>query len=152
MALLVATAGGAGYAPVVPGTFGSAAGVLVFLVLDGLGPWLYALATVGLLSIGIWAADVVERQLGQKDDGRIVIDEVVGQLITYAPLVFLGVGAGWPWLVTGFVAFRVFDIWKPGPARTAEQAFAGGAGVMLDDVVAGLAAAGLLGAAAVLLA
>ena len=152
MALLVATAGGAGYAPVVPGTFGSAVGVAAYLVLDGLGPWLYALATVGLLSVGIWAADLVERDLGRKDDGRIVIDEVVGQLITFAPLVFLGVGSGWPWLVTGFVAFRVFDIWKPGPARRAEEAFAGGAGVMLDDVVAGLAAALLLGAAAVLLA
>jgi phosphatidylglycerophosphatase A len=152
VALLVATAIGAGYAPVVPGTFGSAVGVLAFLALDGLGPWLYVLATLGLLSLGIWAADTVEREFGRKDDGRIVIDEVVGQLITYAPLVFLGVRVGWPWLVTGFVAFRVFDIWKPGPARRAEEAFAGGAGVMLDDVVAGLAAAALLGAAAVLLA
>lgn len=144
MALFVATGAGSGYAPVAPGTFGSAVGVLLYLPLSALGPWLFALTSLALLSLGIWAADEAERAFARKDDGRIVIDEVVGQLISLAPLVLLGVPAGWPWLVTGFVAFRCFDIWKPGPVGWAERRFEGGAGVMLDDVVAGLLGAALL--------
>ena len=84
---------------------------------------------------------------GCKDDGRIVIDEVVGQLLTLAPLLVAGAEHSLPWLVTGFVAFRVFDIWKPGPVRWAERRFRGGVGVMMDDVVAGVLGAGVLGAA-----
>ena len=144
MALFVATGAGAGYAPVASGTFGSAVGVLVFPLLAVLGPWLYALTTLALFSLGIWAADEAERTFEREDDGRIVIDEIVGQLLTYAPLVLLGVPTGLLWLVTGFVVFRGFDIWKPGPARWAERSFAGGAGVMLDDVIAGLMGAGVM--------
>lgn len=129
-----------------PGTAGSAVGVALCLPLAGLGPWLYALATLALLSLGIRAADAAERWYGRGDDGRIVIDEVVGQLIALAPLALPGVGSSWPAVVTGFVAFRVFDVWKPGPARRAER-LAGGAGVMLDDVVAGALAAPLVAAA-----
>ena len=70
--------------------------------------------------------------------------EIVGQLLTYAPLVIAGVPASFGWLVTGFVVFRGLDIWKPGPARWAERSFAGGAGVMLDDVIAGLMGAGVM--------
>jgi phosphatidylglycerophosphatase A len=138
--LFLATAGGAGFAPVAPGTAGAAVGVVLCLALAGLGPWLYALALLGLLSLGIRAADAAERWYGRKDDGRIVIDEVVGQLIALAPLALPGVGSSWLPVVTGFVAFRVFDIWKPAPARRAER-LAGGAGVMFDDVVAGAFAA-----------
>jgi len=104
---------------------------------------------LGLLALGTWAADGSEAAFGRKDDGRIVIDEVVGQLLTLAPLLWgqlggqSGSSGSWGsfpeigWLVTGFVAFRVFDIWKPGPVRWAEQHFRGGLGVMMDDVVAG---------------
>ena len=128
-----------------PGTAGSAVGVALCLPLAGLGPWLYALATLALLSLGIRAADAAQRWYGRQDDGRIVIDEVVGQLFALAPLALAGVGSSWPAVVTGFVAFRVFDVWKPGPARRAER-LAGGAGVMLDDVVAGALAAPLVAA------
>ena len=141
LALFVASGAGSGYAPVAPGTFGSLAGVLLYLAIAGLPPALYLLATLGLLSLGVWAADVAEAAYDRKDDGRIVIDEVVGQLLTLAPLVlfapveFLRT----PWLlVTGFVLFRVLDIWKGGPMGWAENHFKGGAGVMLDDVAAGL--------------
>lgn len=144
MALFVATGAGSGYAPVASGTFGSAVGVLVFPLIAALGPWLYVLTTLVLLSLGIWAADEAERTFEREDDGRIVIDEIVGQLLTFAPLVILGAPTGLPWLVTGFVVFRGFDIWKPGPARWAERSFAGGAGVMLDDVIAGLMSAGVM--------
>lgn len=120
-------------------------GVALFFPLSALGFWLYLLATVALLSLGIWAADEFERAHGKKDDGRIVIDEIVGQLLTYFPFVFLGISAGFLWLVTGFVVFRVFDVLKPGPVRWAEQGFAGGAGVMLDDVLAGIFSALVMG-------
>ena len=104
--------------------------------------------------LGIWAAGVAEEAFASKDDGRIVIDEVVGQLLTLSPLVLIP--GLWPrtaswlliWLVTGFVVFRVLDIWKPGPVRRMEQRFAGGAGVMMDDMLAGLIGAVPLGLAA----
>jgi phosphatidylglycerophosphatase A len=147
---LLATGAGSGYAPVAPGTFGSAVGVLVYLPLAALSPGLYAVTLVGLTGLGIWAADVAERVFASKDDGRIVIDEVVGQLLTLAPLLVLaprGDLRSPAWLVTGFVVFRLFDIWKPGPARWAERRFRGGAGVVLDDVVAGLMGALVMGAA-----
>ncbi len=138
--LAIATAGGAGYIPGAPGTFGSMVGVLVFAALAGFGLPLFALTTASLTVLGIWASDHAERIFGKKDDGRIVIDEVAGQLIVLAPLLVLvppGEILNPLWLVTGFVLFRVFDIWKPGPARWAERNFRGGAGVVLDDVVAG---------------
>ena len=149
VALFLATGAGAGRAPIAPGTAGSAVGVLVYLPLASLGLTLYGVTVLGLIFLGIWAADVAERVFERKDDGRIVIDEIVGQLLTLAPLVILAprVDLRSPaWLVTGFVLFRWLDIWKPGPARWAEQNFRGGAGVVLDDVVAGLLAAVLLGA------
>jgi phosphatidylglycerophosphatase A len=144
MAGILATAGGVGYAPIAPGTFGSALGVVLFVALSALHPLLFALTTAALLALGSWAADSAERFFGKKDDGRIVIDEVVGQLIALAPLLFFANLTGTAWLAllgAGFLLFRLFDIWKPGPVGWAERRFAGGAGVMLDDVVAGALAA-----------
>lgn len=155
LALLIATGGGSGYAPVAPGTFGSAAGVLLYLPLSFLGLPLYGVTLVGLFSLGIWAADQAERTFGNEDDGRIVIDEVVGQLLCLAPLVALAprLDPRAPlWLLAGFLTFRLFDIWKPGPVRWVERRFAGGAAVMLDDVAAAVFAALVLGAAALLVA
>lgn len=164
VALLAATFLGAGLAPVAPGTFGSAAGVLVFLGLSQLSLALYALTVLALFAIGVWAADCVEVVFRREDDGRIVIDEVVGQLLTLLPVfVSTRFGVGWvgegfaleggawaDWrfwilLLVGFLVFRVFDIAKPGPIRAAERAFSGGLGVMLDDVVAGIFGAGVMG-------
>jgi len=147
VALAIATAGGAGYLPVAPGTWGSAAALPLFAGLAWLPAGLYAVAVAGLLMLGLWAAEEAGRHWGTEDDSRIVADEVVGQLLALAPLLALrGRGAGFlAWaalVVTGFVAFRVFDVWKPGPARWAERQFPGGAGVMLDDVVAGVLGAG----------
>jgi phosphatidylglycerophosphatase A len=147
----IATAGGVGYFPLISGTFGSAAGVLLFLGLSGLSAPLYVLTVVALSCLGIWAADRAEALFGQKDDGRIVIDEVAGQLVTLTPVLLLtgaaqgqsvGLEVGgetwWILVVTAFVVFRVLDIWKPGPVRWAERRFAGGLGVMLDDLLAGV--------------
>ncbi len=152
VALAIASVGGVGLAPVASGTFGSAVGVGLYLLLAGLGPWLYLLTTLALLSVGIWAAEEAERVYGRKDDGRIVIDEVVGQLLTLAPLLLPGVPSSVFLLVTGFVVFRVLDIWKPGPVGWAERHFQGGAGVMMDDVFAGVLGAFVMGGAALALA
>lgn len=153
----IAVAGGLGYVPVAPGTAGSLGGVLLFLLVVSAGAGLsrvsfallYALGVGSLLVLGIRAAGRAEVDFGRRDDGRIVIDEVVGQLIALAPLIFLlpshsTMSAGEdffqliPEVVTGFVLFRLFDVWKPGAVRWAECRFEGGLGVMADDVVAGL--------------
>lgn len=147
---------GVGLAPGAPGTVGAAFAAAIFVLFSllpaGVGAAGLALAGAGALAAGIWAAEVLETATGREDDGRIVIDEVVGQWLTLAPLLAL---PGWRFgldaaglvpLVTGFVAFRVLDIWKPGPVRWAERRFSGGLGVMLDDLVAGALGALLLGA------
>jgi phosphatidylglycerophosphatase A len=121
-----------------------ALGVALFVILSALHPLLFALTTATLLALGTWAADRAEILFGQKDDRRIVIDEVVGQLIALAPLLCFADRAGVSSLAllgAGFLLFRLFDIWKPGPIGWAERRFKGGAGVMLDDVVAGALAA-----------
>ena len=150
LALFVATGAGSGYAPVAAGTFGSAVGVLLYLPLAGLSPPVFLVTVAGITALGIWAADEAERFFDRKDDGRIVIDEVAGQLITLAPLLVLAPQGDLRspfWLVTGFVLFRVLDIWKPGPARWAERNLRGGAGVVLDDVIAGLIGAAVMAGA-----
>lgn len=144
--VVVATGAGTGFAPIVPGTFGSALGVAIFVLFSPVGPALYGVSWAALLALGVWAADRAEGIYGS-DDGRIVIDEVVGQLLTLAPLLFWG-GASLAALVTAFVTFRVLDVWKPGPVGWAERRFAGGLGVMADDVVAGALGALLIGALA----
>jgi phosphatidylglycerophosphatase A len=137
----VATAGGVGYAPAAPGTCGSAVGVVLYLLLADLGALLFGVTLLGLAFLGIWASDEAERAFERKDDGRIVIDEVVGQLLTLAPLVALAPASALrspPWLLAGFLLFRLLDIWKPAPVAWAERSFVGGAGVMMDDVFAGI--------------
>jgi phosphatidylglycerophosphatase A len=148
LALAVATVLGAGLSPLAPGTVGAALALPVFVLFSPLPGPLLALTWVALLCLGIWAADVAEGVFGRADDGRIVIDEVVGQLLTLAPLLAVEGALSPLWLVTGFVAFRVFDIWKPGPVRLVERRVHGGLGVMLDDVAAGALGAALLAALA----
>jgi phosphatidylglycerophosphatase A len=147
LAVILASAGGAGFLPIAPGTWGSALAVAIFVLFSPVGLWQFGLTLVALFFLGIWAADAAERVFEQKDDRRIVIDEVGGQLVALMPLLVLGSSRSLSALVTGFVLFRCFDIWKPGPVRWAERRFTGGVGVMMDDLVAGLLAAVLLGAA-----
>jgi phosphatidylglycerophosphatase A len=122
--------------------------VLLYFPLAAFGPLGYGLSTLALLAVGIPAAGAAERIFGRSDDGRIVIDEVAGQLLALAPLLLgppLSRSTLLALLAVGFFAFRLFDIWKPGPVRLLERRVAGGWGVMLDDVAAGaLAAAALL--------
>jgi phosphatidylglycerophosphatase A len=149
---------GVGYIPLAPGTFGSAVGVGIYLLHREAYDRLYAFAAthgwnvqslesfrvalmlvlVGVLALaGTWAASRAERLLRRKDPGVVVVDEVVGQLITF---LFVPVNASFWVIVVGFLAFRLFDIWKPYPARRLE-ALESGLGIMADDVVAGAYAA-----------
>ncbi len=92
------------------------------------------LAWVGLLTlVGIWASSRSEAWFGKVDPRETVIDEVVGQQITYWGLVSLD----WKSLALGFILFRLFDIWKPYPIKKVEG-LGGGTGIMLDDVLAGI--------------
>jgi phosphatidylglycerophosphatase A len=152
----VASVAGVGRVPAAPGTAGAAFAAAIFVLLsllpDGYGGAALAVAGAAAFGAGTWAAQALEAATGREDDGQIVIDELVGQWLTLAPLLWL---PGWRFgldaaglapVVTGFVAFRVLDIWKPGPVRWAERRFSGGLGVMLDDLVAGALGALALGA------
>jgi phosphatidylglycerophosphatase A len=127
--LAISTVFGVGYAPVAPGTFGSAAGLLLWWVLPGSIP-VQAAAIVGLFVIGSWSGSVAERHFGRTDPGHVVIDEVMGMLIT----LFLN-PVGWRGAIGAFFLFRLFDVIKPYPANRLEKLH-GGIGVMADDGMA----------------
>ena len=160
LALGVATCG-VGYMPVAPGTWGSAVGVGIYLLLRTASAHVFAYAVARGWSVpplesfrmtfmlvmlilitiaGIWAASRAESLMGRKDPGAVVVDEVAGQLITF---LFVPFNAGLWAIVAGFLAFRAFDIWKPYPIRRLE-ALESGLGIMADDVLAGAYAATLM--------
>jgi len=139
IALVLASNFGLGYAPVAPGTFGSLAGIPAFYLLAGLSPVGYAAVWGVLLLLGFWAAEAAGRIYGVVDDRRIVIDELLGYLVTVAWLPFT-----WHSALIGFVCFRLFDILKPPPVGWIDRRVKNGVGVVLDDVAAGVYAALLL--------
>lgn len=139
MVLLLATGLGSGRLPKAPGTAGSAVALLLAWPLLSLSLPLYLAATALVAVAGVFIAGRAERLLGGKDHQSIVIDEVVGILVT-----LIAVPRTWEHLVLAFFLFRLFDIWKPFPCRWAERRFAGGAGVMGDDLLAGLYACAVL--------
>jgi len=166
LSLLIATGFGLGYIPFAPGTFGSLAGLLlVFLpswlltrgvmvfYSETLNPVLLILcALVGLSAIlGVWSAGRTAEFLGKRDPQTVVVDEICGQQIavvlgTTLPLFIRRTQTSWflvlnwKYLLLGFILFRVFDIWKPFPARQAES-LPGGWGIMADDWIAAVYAA-----------
>ena len=129
LALLVATVLGVGYAPLAPGTFGTAAGLLLWALLPA-EPAVQAIAIVALFAVGSWSGSVAERHFGRTDPGQVVVDEVMGMLIT----LFMN-PVGWRGAVAGFFLFRVADVLKPFPANRLER-LPGGVGVMADDAMA----------------
>jgi phosphatidylglycerophosphatase A len=132
LAVVLATAGGAGYSPVAPGTAGSVVGVAIYF-LTWQWPLAAQLALVAVTSvIGVWAADEAARHFGREDPGPVVIDEVAGQLLT-----LVGTGGSLAGMLLGFFLFRALDIVKPWPARQFED-LPGGVGIMADDLMAGL--------------
>ncbi len=160
LALAIGTCG-VGYMPIAPGTWGSLVGVGIYLLLqfsmfrflqllfppDSFVRFLpcpvfiaaeLVLITVIIL-VGFWAASRTEKLLGRKDPGKVVIDEVAGQLIALLPLV-PRLDPGWMSIISAFLLFRFFDIVKPYPARRLEG-LESGLGIMADDIVAGAYAA-----------
>ena len=133
LAVLLATVGYVGHFPIAPGTAGSAAALpLFFLVrMTGSVPLEVTIILV-LLAAGCWAGSVAEAHYARTDPGYVVLDEVVGMLVT---LLFVPVSA--KGAIVGFFLFRLFDIIKPFPARQCERLH-GGVGIMTDDVVAGI--------------
>jgi phosphatidylglycerophosphatase A len=136
IAIFIATAGGAGFAPKAPGTAGAIVGVAIYLLMEraGAGAY-YPHAIIFFFIVGIWASSRVEHLWGH-DAQRIVIDEVVGQMITFGMAAGRYSLSGF-YVVLGFGLFRLFDIVKPFPIRHLER-FKGGLGVVLDDVGAGV--------------
>jgi phosphatidylglycerophosphatase A len=131
LAVFVATVGYCGYFPFAPGTVGSAAGLVVYgLVWWSGSPAVEVMLMAALFAAGVWAGTIAEQYFGGIDPGPIVIDEVVGMLITLA---FIPVG--WSGALAGFVLFRIFDVIKPYPAARFERLH-GGLGVMADDAMA----------------
>src|SRR5688572_13052623 len=112
LGLFIATCGYLGYAPIAPGTFGSAAGLAVFYAVRSTGSAGVELAAILVLfAIGVWSGTVAEHHFGGTDPGPVVLDEVVGMLITLAFIPVTAAGAG-----VGFLLFRVLDVVKPWPS------------------------------------
>src|SRR5262245_12534705 len=148
IALAVATFG-VGFIPIAPGTWGSLVGVGIFLILtaSGLSAFAFNLTLVLIAGVitfaGIWAASRTEQITGRKDPGKVVVDEVAGQLVSLIPLSLLSITSAPGWIIVSFILFRFFDIVKPYPARRMERLH-GGLGIMCDDLVAGIYAAAAL--------
>ena len=133
LGLFIATCGYLGYVPVAPGTFGSAAGLVVLAAVRWSGsPALEVTVIILLFAVGVWSANAAERHFGGVDPAPVILDEVVGMLITLAFLPVNITGA-----IVGFLLFRLFDVVKPWPANRLE-ALHGGLGVMADDAMAGV--------------
>jgi len=136
---LLALGFGSGLVPKAPGTAGTVVAIPLYLLVQPLA-WPQYLALTALLFVaGIAICAHTAARLGVHDHPGIVWDEIVGYLVTMilAP-------AGWLWIVTGFVLFRFFDVLKPWPIRWFDRYVHGGFGIMLDDLLAGLFAAGVL--------
>jgi len=154
-AALALTTWGVGYGPIAPGTWGSAVGVLIYFGIVWFDAnaglqfltagfraeqvsalvWASNAILLGLLVlIGIWASGRSIPFLGDLDPSEAVVDEVMGQIIT---LLFVPLGVSWPFVVAGFLLFRLFDIWKPYPIDSL-QSLPSGVGICADDIVAGV--------------
>ncbi len=133
LGLFIATCGYLGYVPIAPGTFGSAAGLAVFYAVRSTGSISVEIAAIVILfAIGVWAGTAAEHHFGGIDPGAVVLDEVVGMLVTLALLPVNPAGA-----FTGFLVFRVLDVVKPWPSAQFER-LPGGLGVMADDGMAAI--------------
>ena len=144
LALSIATFG-VGYLPLIPGTFGSLVSVGIFLLFTQLltGNALVVVVLLFTLVVtfsGIWAASRTEELSGRKDPGKVVVDEVAGQMLALLPLTLFNLQPLTRGVIVSFILFRLFDIFKPYPAGRFER-LKGGYGIMCDDLVAGAYAA-----------
>lgn len=131
--LTFATGFGSGYIPWASGTWGSAVGlILYYFLFRNLSFVPYLLTLTAWFALSIWSAGEAEKYFG-KDSGKIVIDEIVGIFFSLALIPL-----SWKTGLAAFLLFRLFDIWKPFPARWCQDHLPGGWGVVMDDVVAGI--------------
>jgi phosphatidylglycerophosphatase A len=137
--ILFATWWGTGYSPIASGTVGTLAAIPLYLLLVRLPIPYYLLSLIPLFLFSCWVSDRAETIFNEKDSGKIVIDEVVGYLVTMT-----GIPLSWGSVILGFFLFRFFDIVKVPPANIIDRRMKNGWGVVLDDVVAGLYACLLL--------
>ena len=131
--ILCATWGGTGFSPVASGTVGTLGAIPFYLALARLPLPLYLLTTLAFTLFACWVSGHAETVFGEKDSGKIVIDEVAGYLVT-----MIALPSSWQAVVAGFFLFRLFDIVKPQPARWFDRSLKNGYGVVLDDIAAGL--------------
>ena len=131
--LLLATGFGVGYSPIAPGTLGTLIAIPVYYFLSNIHSPIYEITLIGFFFLSVWISQKAEIFFGKRDDPRIVIDEMMGFLITmlWVPKTIL-------FIILGFFLFRFFDILKPFPIRRLEKSLKGGWGVVLDDVMAGV--------------
>ena len=140
LSVAIATFFYSGLLPRAPGTWGSLAALLGYIVfLEPLSWQTQVLWILGCTLLGVYSIAKVQKKMGQHDDGRFVIDEVSGMWITVC-----GCSLEWFWLGLGFLLFRLLDIFKPFPSRYFDETFHGGWGVMLDDVICGIYALAIL--------
>lgn len=139
MWIKIATVFGVGRIPKAPGTWGSLVTLPLVLGLMWLGPLVYMAATLAMAIVAIIAAEQYEQQSEKHDSKEIVIDEVAGMLVTMTMLPMT-----WQSFVIGFILFRLLDIFKPFPISYFDRKVPGGFGVVLDDLVAGMIANGIL--------
>ena len=130
--LLSATGLGAGFSPIVPGTMGTLLAIPFYYFVSSIPSPIYELTLVAFFFFSSWISNQAERYWGKKDDRRIVIDEIMGFLVT-----MLWIPRSPLFIVAGFLLFRFFDILKPFPIRRLERVRSG-FGVVLDDVLAGI--------------
>lgn len=122
---------GSGLLPKTPGTWGTIAAIPIYLLIAHYPLWLYALCTLLLIVFAIYACDITARDMGVHDHPGIVVDEIVGFLLT-----MIAMPVHWFWIIIGFILFRIFDIWKPWPIRWLDQHIKGGLGIVVDDLLA----------------
>ncbi|MEE8408099.1 MAG: phosphatidylglycerophosphatase A [Myxococcota bacterium] len=130
---------GTGYLPRMPGTWGTVGAIPLWWAMSTFELHWFVVATVVAIVISIWVSELAERIYGSHDVQHIVIDEVVGLLVAA-----IGVPFRWPEVLAAFILFRIFDMWKPPPIGWVDRQVGGGFGVVIDDVIAGLFALGLL--------
>lgn len=131
---------GSGLAPKMPGTFGTLAALPMVVLLSYYASFSgYLIVTIVVAIAGIWICGKAAKDMEVHDDSSIVWDEVAGMLIT-----MLAVPLSWQTLLAGFVLFRFFDILKPWPISYLDKHIHGGFGIMIDDVLAGIFAMGIL--------
>ena len=137
---LLATGFGSGLSPIMPGTAGSLAAIPFWYLLSSLSLPAYIFIVVVACLMGFYLCHVTARDMGVHDHGSIVWDEFVGMWITLLAIPV----HDWRWVALGFVVFRFFDILKPWPICWFDKNIQGGAGIMVDDIVAGLVSAGVI--------